>query len=179
MIRIHAGYLKGRYIKRVNIETTRETASMVREAVFNMLFAIEGNILDLFAGSGSYGLTALSLGADSCFFVDANKKAIKTIYENVNDLGLKNKVSIYNLNHEVFLKKNENTFNIIFLDPPYKFTNYLELLNLVSNHVVKLDGRIVLEIDKKNPVIEEFQDFHIEKQKVYGSKKIIIYVNNV
>ena len=85
MIRIHSGIYRGQTIRRVGIQTTKETASMVREAVFNSLYNIYGNVLDLFAGSGSYGITALSLGAENATFCDNNYKAFSTIKNNLQN----------------------------------------------------------------------------------------------
>lgn len=174
MIRIHAGAFKGINIKRVKLESTKETASMVREAVFNMLYSISGNCLDLFAGSGSLGITALSLGASSVTFVDSNKKAIKTINDNL--LKIKSSQRVLNQDYLSFLKTNYEKFDLILLDPPYDFNNYEELLNIVSNHTSD-HARIVLEIAKNTKYPTKFNNFILDRDKVYGSKRVIIYHN--
>lgn len=171
MLKIHSGIYKGQMIKRVHVNTTKETASMVREAVFNSLFKIEGNVLDLFAGSGSYGITALSLGASEAYFVDSNFKAYKTIKENLNKLKITAKV--YNKDYQEFLKHNEIKFDYVFLDPPYDFKNYEELLSSLLKHLNK-NAKVILEVDKKTN-INNNEKYYIIKEKNYGSKKVIIY----
>ncbi|HHT55714.1 MAG TPA: 16S rRNA (guanine(966)-N(2))-methyltransferase RsmD [Acholeplasma sp.] len=171
MLKIHSGIYKGQTIKRVHVNTTKETASMVREAVFNSLFKIEGNVLDLFAGSGSYGITALSLGAHESFFVDNNIKAYKTIKDNLSKLKINAKV--YNKDYQDFLKSNKIKFDYIFLDPPYSFNQYEELLTILLEHL-NINGKVILEVDKKTSVAEN-EKYIILKEKNYGSKKVIIY----
>lgn len=170
MLKIHSGIYKGQTIKRVHVNTTKETASMVREAVFNSLFKIEGNILDLFAGSGSYGITALSLGALEAVFVDSNSKAFKTIKDNLTKLNIKARV--YNKDYQEFLKTNDIKFDYVFLDPPYDFKNYEELLNKLLEHL-DISAKVILEVDKKTKVLIN-ENYQIIKEKNYGSKKVII-----
>lgn len=177
MIKIHGGKLKGQTIKRPKIETTKETASMVREAVFNSLYNIQGDVLDLFAGSGSYGFTAYSMGASSVVFNEYNKIAFKNLQSNASKLGITNEIELYNLDYNVFLKNNKKSFDYIFLDPPFDFGSYETLLDNVSVYT-NMNAHIILEIDKKTEVIEKFKNFIISKNKTYGSKRIIIYVNN-
>ncbi|VEU80864.1 16S rRNA (guanine(966)-N(2))-methyltransferase RsmD [Haploplasma axanthum] len=177
MIRIHAGKFKGNSIKRVGIDSTRETASMVREAVFNSLYQINGNVLDLFGGSGSYGFTALSLGASELTLVDVNKRACAVLNDNALKLNILNNVKIYNKDYETFLKINTEKFDLVFLDPPYNFNSYDKLLEKISNQTTK-NAKIILETDKKTNIPEAFNDFIIIKNKTYGIKKIVIYSNN-
>lgn len=172
MLKIHSGKYKGQKIARVHIETTKETASMVREAVFNSLFKIKGNVLDLFAGSGSYGITALSFGASHATFVDNNFKAFKTINNNLDKLNIK--AEVYLSDYENFLNKNKIKYDYIFLDPPYNFTNYENLLNHLIPHL-NINAKIILEIDKKTKLNNDIINLPINKEKVYGSKKVIIY----
>lgn len=174
MIRINVGKLKGLSIKRPNIITTKETASMVREAVFNSLSTINGNVLDLFAGSGSYGFTAISCGASFTQFIDNNLIAFKTIKENIKRLGVEDNAKVYKIDYLDYLKNCKDSFEYIFLDPPFNFENYLDLLISV-NKVSNKNTTIVLETDKRTKVIEEFEDFIITRNKTYGSKRIVIY----
>lgn len=176
MIKIHAGLFKGINIKRVKLESTKETASMVREAVFNMLYEIKGDVLDLFAGSGSLGITAISLGASSATFVDSKKEACLTIKDNL--LKIKRRDLVLHTNYLDFLKNNQKKFDLILLDPPYDFDDYEALLENVS-HCSNLNAKIVLEIAKKTKYPNIFNNFILNKDKVYGSKRIIIYTNSL
>lgn len=175
MIKIHAGKYKGMNIKRVSLPSTKETASMVREAVFNILHNVGGSVLDLFSGSGSYGITALSLGADKATFIDNNNLAIKTIKDNLNKLKLEQKV--IKIDYLEFLKTNIESFDLIFLDPPYDFKNYEELINKLVK-ILNKKAKIVLEIANKTKINLELIDLEVIANKKYGSKKVIIFKNN-
>lgn len=174
MIRIHSGKLKGQSISRPHLETTKETSSMVREAVFNSLHVINGDVLDLFAGSGSYGFTAYSLGANNVTLVEYNKVASKNLVQNIKKLNVESNIELISADYKYFLKSNTKEFDYIFLDPPFDFSNYLELLEEVSKFT-KENSLIILEQDKRSKVIESFKNFEITKNKTYGSKRIIIY----
>lgn len=175
MIKIHAGKYKNQFINRVKINSTKETASMVREAVFNSLYNINGTVLDLFAGSGSYGITSFSLGAKEVYFVEKNNKAFLTIKNNLNKLNIKG--NLYKGDYKNFLKSNKVKFDYIFLDPPYDFNNYEELLNNVYYHL-NSNGHIVLEVFKNTNIVIDNDKYFINKDKNYGSKRIIILIVN-
>lgn len=175
MIRIHAGKYKGLSINRVKIESTKETASMVREAVFNILYNVNGHVLDLFAGSGSYGITALSLGATNATFIDLNSKAVKTINDNLRKLNLKEVV--IKSDYQSFLKNNKIKYDLVFLDPPYDFNNYEQLINNLILHLNE-DSKIVLEIFNKTKINLDLINLNLITNKKYGSKKILIFANN-
>jgi len=176
MIRIHSGILKGKVIKRVDLNSTRETSSLVRQSVFNMLGEVKGNVLDLFAGSGTYGFTSYSLGAKKVFFVDNNKKAYFNLIENSKKLEIIDNVQIYFLDYKNFLKKNNERFDLIFLDPPYDFETYNELLESCQK-ILNNCGKIILENKNNNPIFEN-NNLSIIKEKKYGIKKIVIYQKN-
>lgn len=172
MIKIHAGKYKGQKINITGIDSTRETASMVREAVFNSLYEVDGKVLDLFAGSGSLGITALSMGASFCYFIDNNFKATKNIKDNLDKLKISN-YKVINQDYNFFLKNNLEIFDLIFLDPPYDFKEYKRLLIEVRK-VLNLGGKIILEVSSKLDDIL-IDSLGIIKSKKYGNKKIIIY----
>lgn len=174
MIRIHAGKYKGVNINRVKIESTKETASMVREAVFNILYHVSGNVLDLFAGSGSYGITALSLGASAATFVDSNNQAVKTINDNLRKIN--NQGLVVKSDYQNFLKNNPNKYDLVFLDPPYDFTNYEEIINSLIKNLNK-DAKVVLEIFNKTNIDLDLIKIRLVTNKKYGSKKILIFTN--
>ena len=176
-MRIISGKYKGKILKGDNIEGTRPTMDRVKESLFGI---IQNNInksicLDLFAGSGSLGIEALSNGAKTCYFVDKNKIVIDVL--NINTKGVDGVVIIKNdyLNALKYFSDNKIKFDIIFLDPPYK-------LNLIKNSLVKIkeydllnkDGLIICEYEN-----EEFDiDYVLKKEKKYGTKKIKIYKNS-
>jgi len=123
-MRIIAGKLKNRAVRLPKCADWRPTTGQLREAVFNISqTAIEGaHALDLFAGCGSMGLEALSRGAQSATFVESNRLAIRSIYFNIDNLG------VAALSHlvqsdvlaalRVFTKQGKS-FDWIYVDPPY------------------------------------------------------------
>lgn len=99
----------------------RPTADRVREAVFSMLGeAVEGAaVLDLFAGSGSYGLECLSRGAKSCTFVESDRAAGPVIQANLKKASLSAGGTVVSAPVESWLKGRTGAFNLIFADPPF------------------------------------------------------------
>lgn len=175
-MRIVGGKFKGRIIDRVGKKTTRETADMVRESVFNMLgVEIEGTVLDLFSGSGAYGLEALSRGASFAYLIDHDKDAYLTMKKNVEKLGLSNQVNMIRTDYQTFLKNNSQAiFDYIFLDPPYQMDVYQKII-IALNPMTNLHTKIICETDKKHHLDEEILDFIKIKDKTYGNKRIHIY----
>ncbi len=121
-MRVITGTARGRRLITPNGLDTRPTSDKVKEGLFSAIqFDIEGRrILDLFAGSGQMGIEAISRGAEDATFVDSSKAAIYTIEENLRSCGFKDKAKVYNTDYKSFLASNKNTFDIVFLDPPYK-----------------------------------------------------------
>ena len=116
-MRIISGIAGRRPIK-VPQGVARPTTDRTREALFSILGdLVKGaKVLDLFAGSGALGLEALSRGAESCVFVDADRGSVRTIKENITTLGLKGASVIQaDAMHYTAL----NQFDVIFADPPY------------------------------------------------------------
>ncbi|MDR2828682.1 MAG: 16S rRNA (guanine(966)-N(2))-methyltransferase RsmD [Acholeplasmatales bacterium] len=176
-MRIIGGLFKSRIIQRVNLESTRETSDMVRQAVFNMLNnRIEGVSLDLFAGSGAYGLESISRGITKAYFCDNNSAAVSTIISNANYLKISELCIIKNLEYLKmldYLENNKIIFDYIFLDPPYHFSD-IELLLERINCISKKGTLIILERNKNSELISNLK-YEIVKEKVYGIKKIVIY----
>jgi len=175
-MRIIGGIHKGRIIKRVEKITTRETSDMVRESIFNMLGGtIDGVVLDLFSGSGAYGLESISRGASSAYLVDIDKDAVKTIKDNAHTLKVDHLVSVFHMDYKTFIKQNPKLkFDYIFLDPPYRLDIYQELIFSLNDMTTK-DTLIICELDKKNELPNQILKFSKTKDKTYGSKRVCIF----
>lgn len=175
-MRIISGIYKNRKIEQVNLPTTRETQDRIRLAIFNMLFDIrKKRCLDLFSGSGAMGLEAISNGAGFVIFNDIERKAFQTIEKNISKLGiLKDKYLLFNLDYNQLinnLKVKGEKLDIIFIDPPYNFSNYDFIVESLLP-ILNQDFKIVIELEKKNNINSKF--FNITKTKVYGYKKVLI-----
>ncbi len=179
-MRIITGCAKGVVLKTLEGETTRPTASKVKEAVFSVLqFELEGKrILDLFAGSGQMGLEALSRGAKETVFVDKSKDAIEVIKYNAKKTKLEYKSKIVHSDYASFLNKNSEKFDIVFLDPPYAAKMYIPAISrLIEGNFIKPTTLIVCESSEEN-IFKDNEElaiyFEVQKHSKYGNIFITI-----
>lgn len=151
-MRIIGGQYRHRIIKYPFAGTTRPTKDMVREALFSALLLDLANarVLDLFAGSGAYGIEAISRGAVKAVFVDNNIEAIKCIKDNLLILGIK-EAEVYERDYLTAIKElglHKEEFDIVFLDPPYAMKNYQEIICLLEEYaLLAKNGIIICESD--------------------------------
>jgi 16S rRNA (guanine966-N2)-methyltransferase len=137
-VRIIAGEFRSRTLIAPKGSATRPTMDRARETLFNVLMNLidfEGAwILDLFAGSGAFAFEALSRGAARATLVDSNKRALEAIKTNARSLGVEERVSIRQQDVHAFLeRRGDETFNLIFADPPYEKTDLTELEELIGS----------------------------------------------
>jgi len=183
-MRIISGQFKGSTLYLPKNKNTRPLKDLVRESIFNLLthsnkisFKIEkSNVLDLFSGTGSFGLECLSRQADIVFFVEKEKDATIILKKNIKKLKLENKTKIFAENVFQYLKKEISSplkFNLIFCDPPFKDSNVKELFDLLLNSkILKKDGIIVLHRNKS--IKNELPDYlKIIDERIYGISRII------
>ncbi len=124
---------------------TRPTTDKIRLALFSIIQdkILSASVLDLFAGSGAFGIEALSRGAGWVDFVDINVSLVKN---NISAIGLQN-CSIIKKDFKRFLKSCKNKkYSIVFIDPPYGFYSPRDVLVLVKeNEVLEKDGILIYE----------------------------------
>ena len=183
-MRIISGNFKNKKLLEPNDNYTRPLKDLVKESIFNIIehsklvkFKIENcEVLDLFSGSGSFGLECISRGAKKVLFCENYIPITKILNKNIANLKCKEKTSIYVqdvfelLNNKSFSK---NKFQIIFLDPPFKEKKINELLeNLNKSNILDKKGMIILHRNKKYRDSLP-QKFKIELEKTYGLSKII------
>lgn len=181
-MRIIAGKYKGKVLKEFVLSSTRPTADMVREALFDKLgyTTVDCVFLDLFAGTGAVGIEALSRGAKECYFVDKNLEAIKIIKNNLSLINTKNGL-VFNYDFKTALSKfakNNIKFNIIFLDPPYATNCAEEAISYINSHeLLRENGMIIWEhdVEKIDYIATNFADYQTRK---YG-KKYLTYLYNI
>ena len=148
-MRIIAGKYRGRVLAGFKGKDIRPRADRVKESLFNILAPeIHGaNLLDLFCGSGSVGLEALSRGADYVVFNDASRESLAVLQKNLDLLRVKAKV--YNMDFRALLESIDITFDIIFLDPPYKSDAGEQALEIIARRgLLNTGGVAVLESDR-------------------------------
>ena len=183
-MRIIAGNLKGSSLYMPKDKNTRPLRDLTKESIFNLLTHSkkillelkQSNVLDLYAGTGSFGLECLSRQAKSVCFIEKKKDAIEILEKNIKKLKVKNKIKIFfNDIFELIKKKNifKLKFDLIFCDPPFKDTNIEKLIELIFNkNLLNKNGIIILH---RNKVIKEKlpNNFKIIDERVYGISKII------
>lgn len=175
MLRIIAGKYRHLIIDAPKVDSTRPTTDKVREALMSALGDNLNNaiVLDLFAGSGSLGLEALSRGAKKAYFCDNNFLAYQTIKKNIEKIKVQEETIVYKLNYREALKQIKEKIDIIFLDPPYvKKEIYQEAVDLLfENDLLSEKAIIVKEWNQKIPFDNRFS-FH--KEYNYGTINILI-----
>lgn len=179
-MRVISGKLKGRVLKGYNIEGTRPTMDRVKESLFASIqdYLDKSIVLDLFAGSGNLGIEAISNGASKCYFVDNNYECIKVINDNIKDFKIDNDCIVLNKDCKValnYFKDMNIKFDIIFIDPPYKYVINNDLLNMIINNDILNDNGIIIFEYQSDEVLENNNYFKLLKNKKYGDKYISIY----
>ncbi len=167
-MRVIAGKHKSKPLETLEGRHTRPTMDKVKEGIFNSLHSVSGLGLDLFAGSGSLGIEALSRGMDQVIFVDQNIRAVKIIHQNLNKLGLTQQAEVYKNSAERALKalsKREIQFDVIFLDPPYEKGLIDQALQKIHEfNLLKQNGMIVCEYSHRESIdtslFEEVKRYH-------------------
>ena len=183
-MRIIAGKLKGSALYMPKDKNIRPLKDLVRESIFNLLIHSnkislkleQSNVLDLYAGTGSFGLECLSRQAKSVCFIEKEKDAIEILKKNIEKLKVKNKTKIFfNDIFELIKKQNisRSKFDLIFCDPPFKDANIKKLIELIFNkNFLNKNGIIILH---RNKLIKEKlpNNFNIIDERIYGISKII------
>lgn len=180
-MRIISGEKKGTQLKAVPGMNTRPTTDKVKESIFNMIgpYFNGGWGLDLFAGSGSLGLEALSRGLDKMVFIDRDREAIQTIKTNISRCQYTDRSEVFRNDAERALKavsKRGIQFTCIFLDPPYKKQKLLELISSIhQNDLLRPEGLIMCEHDTDADMPEQTGGFSCVRSETYGGTVITIY----
>ena len=183
-MRIIGGTFKGIKIFEAFDKNTRPLKDLVKESILNILeYSKDAKInlnnslvLDLFAGTGSFGLECISRGSAKVFFVENYSESLKILRKNIVKLKCEKKTKVLNENAFDFFNieelKNEK-LDLIFLDPPYKEENINTILeNIAKLKLLKDSGLIVLHRHKKTKD-EIGKKFIIKRSVKYGISKIV------
>ena len=182
-MRVTGGKVKGTRLKTLPRHSIRPTTSVVRQAIFSLLDNSTTNwrqVLDLYAGSGALGIEAISRRAEHVDFVDHRKRCCDIIRTNLEKIGGLDRAHIYCCSVNKALEFLNNSYDIIFIDPPYSdlSTNNL-LINLSKSKLLRDDSTIVLCHANRFPLNSEYAGFHLVKQRRYGDTFIFIYQKEV
>ncbi len=163
---------------------TRPTVDKVKESVFNMIgpYFEGGTALDLYAGTGGLGIEALSRGMERCVFVDANRKAISVIYDNLTATGFREQAEVYRNDANRALQaliKRELVFHVVFLDPPYAEQKIESQIAMMDNHNLLADGAVIVAEHASDDVLaDKIGSVRKIKESNYGLTTITIYTKH-
>ena len=180
-MRIISGLFKGKKILQPKDINTRPLKDLTKESIFNILlhskkFKINFQnsfVLDLFSGVGSFGIECLSRGVKKVIFVENYIGVIPILKKNLLSLNSIKNYEVREYNIEMHDLDFDVKFDIIFLDPPYKNKNLLDILLKIKNkNLLNKNGVIILHRHKnENDIFPD--DFRIIEEKKYGISKII------
>lgn len=180
-MRVISGTARGTKLNSIDELSTRPTLDRVKESLFNIIHSrIEDSVvLDLFAGSGAIGIEFLSRGCRKAYFCDASNKAVKMIFQNLEKTRLKSNAEVLNEDYKKCLQELSNkkeTFDIIFIDPPYKDDIAVDAVQkILSLNLLNKDGIIIIETDEKDREIENLKklDINVYDIRKYGRANLI------
>ena len=178
-MRVISGKYKRMELKGFNIDGIRPTMDKVKEAIFGMIqgYVDESVCLDLFAGTGSLGIEALSNDAKHVYFNDEMKDAINIIKTNIDKTNDKNSTIIHSDYTSTIKKFNENSikFDIIFIDPSYGKIKIKTVIDKIIKFDILNEGGIIVCEYENETLDEEYDYLKLIKYRKYGKTYISIY----
>lgn len=182
-MRVTGGKVKGTHLKTPPRRSIRPTTSVVRQAIFSLLDNSATNwqrVLDLYAGTGALGIEALSRRAEWVDFVDYRRSCCDIIRNNLENIGGLDRAHVYCCSVNKALGFLENSYDVIFADPPYSdpFVDNL-LANLAKSKLVGEGCTVVLCHANRFSLSSDYDDLHLVKQRRYGDTFIFVYQKEV
>ena len=183
-MRIIAGKFKGKKLFLPNDKKTRPLKDMVKESIFNLVqhskkinIEIENStVLDLFSGSGSFGIECISRGAKNVYFFENYSEALKLLRRNILALKENQKCKVLEENCFDYFKLNKNLnikFDIVFMDPPYKEQKINEIIEkIIEKNFLTSNGVIIIHRHKKDTV-KISEKLRIFENRTYGISRIL------
>ena len=183
-MRIIAGKYRGKNLFLPMDKNTRPLKDLVKENIFNLITHSKevkiklsnSYILDLFAGTGSFGVECLSRGAKEVSFLENHPEAFEILRKNLNSLKNINNYKIINNEIFNFLEKSKNfnnKFDIIFMDPPYKENRINQLIDhIIEKKLLREKGFLITHRHKKD-TIKLTEKIKVFDERIYGLSKII------
>jgi 16S rRNA (guanine966-N2)-methyltransferase len=180
VLRIAGGSLRGRKLVGPKGLEFRPTTARIKEFVF---FVYRENVpgsrfLDLFAGTGSLGLEALSRGAGEGVFVERSPRSLHILGRNIDACGFNRQASV--MNEDVFtamdrLGRRNETFDLVFADPPFRESFRARIVaSVLSNRILGKNGLLILEHDTRDPDAEA-GGLMLVRQKRFGDCVVSVY----
>ena len=187
-MRIIGGKFKGKKLIKPKDKETRPLKDLTKESIFNVInhsnkFSIDikkAQVLDLFSGVGSFGIECLSQGASHVTFIEKYEGVLPILKKNLNNL--KSEINYNIIDSDILNRFEFNnlklSYDLIFLDPPYKERALENILNkIIESKILKDNGIIIIHRHKRE--IDTFpKNFYLIDEKKYGISKIIFLSNS-
>lgn len=179
-MRVIAGSAKGHKLKSIQGLNTRPTQDRVKESIFNIIidYISDSTVLDLFSGTGSLAIEALSRGAKFAVLVDNNYLCVKVIKENLIHTKFQDKAKVIKDDVISAIKKMKinNKFDIIFMDPPYNEGKIIPTLNEIFNNKILTENGLIVVERSKNDILTDIP-FRVMREQRYGDT-IVSFLKN-
>jgi len=180
MVRIITGKAKGRKIE-VPKNITRPLTDRIKTSIFDTIQHIipESHVLDLFSGSGNFGIEALSRGASHATFIDSDTKATDLIKRNLKSVEMESQASVVKNRAEQFLKDADEKFDIVFADPPFPLDprKKIEIFRLIP-YVCRKDSIIIVRIPMEESLLQKLNQFELLHKDDFGVSIVGYYGQN-
>jgi 16S rRNA (guanine966-N2)-methyltransferase len=178
-MRITGGEFRGRILRTVDDLSVRPATDRVRQTLFNMLVNRldfdDLAVLDLFAGSGSLGIEALSRGASRAVFVEGDRRAAGFIDRNLEQLGCTDRSDVLTGDATQYIRQARDTFGLVFADPPYAYEATASLPGLLfSRGIVAQDGYLLIE-HARGLTFQESPLYRIGPAKQFGRTVVTFF----
>lgn len=180
-MRIISGSAKGRKILPPDGMQTRPTLDRIKESIFNIIQnrVRDSVVIDVFAGTGSLGLEAVSRGAVECYLVDKHPTTFNRLKQNVENLKFENECRCLNMDSYDALRevaRKNKIFDLIFIDPPYAKELIPPAMDIVTKEgLLKRDGLIVTKIDSSEEIYEGNNNIVLIEHRKYGNTTVCFY----
>ena len=182
-MRIISGIFKSKKLLLPKDENTRPLKDLVKESIFNLILHSnkininikDSLILDLFSGSGSFGIECLSREAEKVIFFENYSEAIKVLEKNLKSLKNINNFEIIKKDCFDFFKSDQNInlkFDVVFMDPPYKELKINQIIEQIKEKkLLKKNGIVIIHRHKKD-ALKLTEKINIIEERIYGVSKI-------
>lgn len=180
-MRVVAGKYKGRRLDNPIGYDIRPTSDKVKESIFNILMNdTYGRVFcDLFSGTGSLGIEALSRGAKKCYFSDYSRESIRLILDNIKNCNCQKEAIVLQGDYNKNLARISEKIDVFLLDPPYKSGFYEKSIEEIENlDLLAQDGIILAEHEVHDIMPRQVGNLHIVKEKKYGKIMVSLYKYN-
>ena len=178
-MRVIAGQFKGRKLLSARNSDIRPATDSVKETIFNVLqnrILFDGIVvLDLFAGTGSLGIEAISRGAAHSYFVDTEEKSLGLVRDNIGQLRCEPVCTVVKADAMEFMETADKQFDLIFADPPYAFKDTAMIPEIIfRKNLLKKKGFLIIE-HLKSTKFPDSPQYQLAVRKEFGQTEVSFF----